>query len=224
MFLSPEILVFAALAFLLSCGVFLLLNNEFHGNFLPAMKRNFFSRSTEISFEGKRLVLDEGVHIPTRDTVFMYRNLKGELHGSVLEIGTGCGAFPVLVNSEEIEWVCTEIDKRALDNARRNFEMHGVRAETIVSDVFADVTGKYDFIVWNFPFIYGSGQIMKRFIHGLGKHLKKNGKAYLLSSLIMKSRYPDFEKDCKELGIRPKIIARGRYHVVPIYLYELEQT
>jgi len=201
--------------------VFEIFNRSFHGNLIPIMSKAVFGKDTKINFHGKALVLNKGVHHPTEDTFFLYRNLRGKLRGSVLEIGTGCGVLPVLMNGD-IEWVCTDLSENVLENADTNFSMHDVKAETIVANVFDGVQGNYDFIVWNFPFMVGSAHIMRKFVHGLRKHLKGNGKGYLISSWIMKRKYPDFNKDCDAHGIRSKIIARGRYFLVPIWLYELE--
>ena len=203
--------------------VFEIFNRSFHGNLIPIMSKAVFGKDTKINFHGKALVLNKGVHHPTGDTFFLYKNLKGKLKGSVLEIGTGCGVFPVLMNGD-IEWVCTDLSEKVLENADTNFSMHDVNAETIVANVFDGVQGNYDFVVWNFPFMVGSAHIMRKFVHGLRKHLKGNGKGYLISSWIMKRRYPDFDKDCEAQGIRSKIIARGRYFATPIWLYEMELT
>jgi hypothetical protein len=206
----------------MAMAVFIVVNSEYKGNFIPWIRR-MFSKSVQIRFRGKKLVLNEGAHIPTRDSLFMFKNLEDKgLKGDALEIGTGCGALPVLLDNKEMSWMCTEIHEKVLENARLNFRLHNIRAETVLSDVFDDVKGEYDFIIWNFPFIYGSQQIMRKFIHGLPSHLKESGTAYLLSSQIMKKRYPDFDKDCEAQGIRSRIIARGRYFLVPIWLYELE--
>ncbi|MFD9477528.1 MULTISPECIES: methyltransferase domain-containing protein [Streptomyces] len=69
-----------------------------------------------------------------------------------LEIGCGAGAAICTLAAElEGEFVGTDVDPQALTLARENAELHGVRAEFVVSDLFAGLTGTFDLIYANLP-------------------------------------------------------------------------
>ncbi|MBU0590764.1 methyltransferase [Candidatus Micrarchaeota archaeon] len=210
------------IAVILILVLFYIMNKKFQGNLIKIMQNKLFAKDIDIIFHGRKILLNAGSHPPTEDTVFFYKNLKDRLNGNVLEIGTGTGVFPILVGSKGIAWTCTDIDKKAIDNAGINFNRNEVTARTVLSNVFDSVNEKYDYIIWNFPYIVGSKEIMKKFICGLKMYLKDGGTAYISSSIIMKLKYADFEKDCEKLNIKRKIIARGYYFFVPIIVYELK--
>jgi len=76
---------------------------------------------------------------------------------SILDIGTGSGCILVslLVELADARGTGSDISEGALDVARANAKRHGVvtRARFIRSDWFEEISGRYDFIVGNPPYI-----------------------------------------------------------------------
>jgi release factor glutamine methyltransferase len=81
----------------------------------------------------------------------------GHSQPRLLDIGTGCGAIIVSLLAEwgEAHGVAVDISAEALDIARRNSEAHGVADRLILlrGDLFAPVTGLFDLVVSNPPYI-----------------------------------------------------------------------
>jgi ribosomal protein L3 glutamine methyltransferase len=69
--------------------------------------------------------------------------------------GSGCIGIGAAMVFEEAEVDLSDISEDALAVAESNIELHGVgdRVRTVKSDVFASVTGKYDVILSNPPYV-----------------------------------------------------------------------
>jgi release factor glutamine methyltransferase len=72
----------------------------------------------------------------------------------VLDMGTGSGVNAVLAAARASHVLAVDINPHAIDAARRNAERNGVadRVEVRHSDVFGNVDGTFDLIVFDPPF------------------------------------------------------------------------
>jgi release factor glutamine methyltransferase len=72
----------------------------------------------------------------------------------VLDLGTGSGVNAILAASRGATVVAVDINPHALEAARHNAAVNGVadRIEIRQSDVFSDVEGRFDLIVFDPPF------------------------------------------------------------------------
>ncbi|HET8660157.1 MAG TPA: class I SAM-dependent methyltransferase [Micromonosporaceae bacterium] len=72
----------------------------------------------------------------------------------VLGMGTGCGVNAILAASKGASVVAVDINPHAVAAARRNAERNGVADRIVIrhSDVFDDVDGVFDLIVFDPPF------------------------------------------------------------------------
>jgi 2-polyprenyl-3-methyl-5-hydroxy-6-metoxy-1,4-benzoquinol methylase len=119
-------------------------------------KMRTHKRPYEITLLRLPILVLPGVWSPAYDwsSQFHVENLP-EMSGLVvLEIGCGTGVISVFVaNAGAKRVVATDINETAVENARRNFERFGVQnGEVLLSDLFANVQGKYDVIIWNAPY------------------------------------------------------------------------
>ena len=73
----------------------------------------------------------------------------------VLDIGTGSGVIALSLAAERANWQVTasDISQDALDLAQENAEAIDVAIDFVQSDCFQAITGKYDIIVSNPPYI-----------------------------------------------------------------------
>ncbi|TVS99777.1 class I SAM-dependent methyltransferase [Amycolatopsis bartoniae] len=72
----------------------------------------------------------------------------------VLDVGTGSGVNAILAASKSRDVVAVDIHPRALEAARENAERNGVadRITVLHSDVFENVEGRFDLVVFDPPF------------------------------------------------------------------------
>ncbi|MCO4635484.1 methyltransferase [Streptococcus infantarius subsp. infantarius] len=158
-------------------------------------------------FRDLELAVDERVLIPRPETeelvdLVLKENSKADLR--VLDIGTGSGAIAISLKSARPDWQVTasDISQGALQLAEENSNLNQVSLDFVESDVFGQITGTFDVIISNPPYIaYGDKDevgmnvlasephlalfadedgfaIYRQIIEGAGEHLSENGKLY----------------------------------------------
>lgn len=92
---------------------------------------------------------------PRPETETLVEAALAEPFASVLDLGTGTGAILISLLTERpgTRGLGTEISPAALAVARENAKVMGVCADFLESDWFASVTGQFDLIVSNPPYI-----------------------------------------------------------------------
>ncbi|MCO4586564.1 methyltransferase [Streptococcus infantarius subsp. infantarius] len=158
-------------------------------------------------FRDLELAVDERVLIPRPETeelvdLVLKENSKADLR--VLDIGTGSGAIAISLKSARPDWQVTasDISQGALQLAEENSKLNQVSLDFVESDVFGQITGTFDVIISNPPYIaYGDKDevgmnvlasephlalfadedgfaVYRQIIEGAGEHLSENGKLY----------------------------------------------
>lgn len=161
----------------------------------------------KVYFRDLELAVDERVLIPRPETeelvdLVLKENSKADLR--VLDIGTGSGAIAISLKSARPDWQVTasDISQGALQLAEENSKLNQVSLDFVESDVFGQITGTFDVIISNPPYIaYGDKDevgmnvlasephlalfadedgfaIYRQIIEGAGEHLSENGKLY----------------------------------------------
>jgi hypothetical protein len=121
--------------------------------------QNSERESTSIQFEGREFWVDSLVFSPdtrlTNSSSMVSRFMPQSLEGKkVLDIGTGCGVLAVLSALKGANnVVATDIDSRAIDNARKNVAAYGLESKiTLVqTDLFNKIDDEFDLILANLP-------------------------------------------------------------------------
>lgn len=158
-------------------------------------------------FRDLELAVDERVLIPRPETeelvdLVLKENSKADLR--VLDIGTGSGAIAISLKAARSDWQVTasDISTEALQLAKENSVTNHVTLDFVESDVFSQVTGTFDVIISNPPYIAHDDKdevginvlasephlalfadedgfaIYRRIIEGAGDHLSEDGKLY----------------------------------------------
>ena len=109
-------------------------------------------------FHGHSFKVDERVLIPrpeTEELVDLILSENPNTNIKVLDIGTGSGAIALSLAAERANWQVTasDISQDALDLAQENAEAIDIAIDFVQSDCFQAITGKYDIIVSNPPYI-----------------------------------------------------------------------
>ena len=109
------------------------------------------------SFWGRDFEINENVLDPRGDTETLVELILDCEFDTLLELGTGSGAIAITILTEcpKASCVATDISKDALETASRNSKTYGVddRLKLLNSDWFQEITGKFDIIVSNPPYI-----------------------------------------------------------------------
>lgn len=109
------------------------------------------------NFMGLDFMVNEHVLIPRFDTEILVEEVMKFLHDgfSILDMctGSGCILLSLLKYSNDCKGVGVDISAEALAVANKNKEKLGIEVSFIESNLFEQVTGKYDIIVSNPPYI-----------------------------------------------------------------------
>ncbi len=113
-------------------------------------------------FYGINFIVTNQVLVPRPETEEMvsYLQKHAKTTQSVLELGTGSGAIAVAlkVASPKLHITATDISKPAIEVARLNAKSNNVRLSFIVSDMFNDVTGRFDIVTANLPYVVSAAR------------------------------------------------------------------
>nr|WP_205395964.1 peptide chain release factor N(5)-glutamine methyltransferase [Streptococcus lutetiensis] len=158
-------------------------------------------------FRDLELAVDERVLIPrpeTEELVDLVLKENGKADLRVLDIGTGSGAIAISLKSARPDWQVTasDISQGALQLAEENSKLNQVSLNFVESDVFSQITGTFDVIISNPPYIAYDDKdevgvnvlasephlalfadedgfaIYRQIIEGAAEHLSENGKLY----------------------------------------------
>lgn len=109
-------------------------------------------------FMGLTFKVNENVLIPRQDTELLVENVVDYLENderTVLDMCTGSGCIAISVDrlSKGSKVEAVDISEKALEVAQENNRLNNAKVTFIQSDLFTNVTGKYDIIVSNPPYI-----------------------------------------------------------------------
>ncbi|MEA2095878.1 MAG: peptide chain release factor N(5)-glutamine methyltransferase [Candidatus Cloacimonadota bacterium] len=111
----------------------------------------------ETEFYGCTIKVTPDVLIPRPETELLVEKIIHEEKevDNILEIGTGSGAIVIALakNMNEIKIDAVDISGSALKIAQQNAELNNVEINFFQSDIFENVTDKYDLIISNPPYI-----------------------------------------------------------------------
>lgn len=112
----------------------------------------------QAEFHGLVFKVDERVLIPRPETeelvdLILQENPPSNL--SVLDMGTGSGAIAISLKQARPDWqvMAGDISQEALEVAQENAKTNKTNVRFILTDIFRQVSGKYDIIVSNPPYI-----------------------------------------------------------------------
>ena len=151
----------------------------------------------------------------------------------VLDLGTGVGIQGIFAAKSAKKVVCVDINPQAVKCAKLNVKFHKLneKIKVLKSDLFSNIQGKFDLIIFNPPFRwfkprsmlergevdFGYGHLRK-FFNDIKNHLNKKGRALLVFSNSGDIRY--FEKLIVENKFKNKILDKKKINgwLYKIYL------
>jgi release factor glutamine methyltransferase len=113
-----------------------------------------------VEFSGSEFICDGRALIPRPETEFLVelvtrRLLRDAKISSVLDVGTGSGCIGLSLAKawRDAEVTLSDVSEDALELARLNAERLGLRPRFVRSDLFERITGVFDLIIANLPYI-----------------------------------------------------------------------
>lgn len=111
----------------------------------------------EQEFMGMTFKVNSNVLIPRQDTEVLVEEVLKSLEPDmdVLDVctGSGCILLGILKNAPTVHGTGSDVSKQALLVAKENAKLHGLEAEWVRGNLFDNVSGRFDVIVSNPPYI-----------------------------------------------------------------------
>lgn len=111
----------------------------------------------ESEFYGNHLLVSPAVLIPRPETEYLVQLIvdQHKENERILDIGTGSGCIPIALakNLKNATIEAVDISQDAIDIAKKNGMINNVSIKFYQSDLFSNVSGTFDVIVSNPPYI-----------------------------------------------------------------------
>ena len=143
---------------------------------------------------------DRDVYPPSDDSILLIESLEVRPGERVLEVGCGSGVVSIHCARNGCDVTAVDVNPKAVELAGRNAEANGVSFPISESDVYENVDGRFDTIVFNLPYlpVDEEGLLAKawsggpdglgplpRLLEGAPDHLNPGGRVVVVvSSLI----------------------------------------
>ncbi|EMO7185431.1 16S rRNA (guanine(1207)-N(2))-methyltransferase RsmC [Pluralibacter gergoviae] len=134
--------------------------------------------------------------------------------GKVLDVGCGAGVLSAVLasHSPKVRLSLCDVGASAVEASRATLAANGFEGEVFASNIFSDVTGRFDMIISNPPFHDGmqtSLEAAQQLIRGAVKHLNSGGELRIVANAFLP--YPQVLDDT--FGFHEVIAQTGRFKV-----------
>jgi len=186
----------------------------------------------EIFYNSLKLTIPGTVYAPAEDSYMLAASAFSA--GKVLEIGCGSGIVSLSwAKFNEVTGV--DINPDAVAASKENALKNNIKASFIQSDLFSNVEGKFDAILFNPPYLpteqseklrgkinhaFDGGAdgraVLTHFLDEFEKYLQPSGKLFLIQSSLN-----DYDKTIErlhELGFSTEIIEKNDFFFEKLYL------
>ena len=134
--------------------------------------------------------------------------------GKVLDVGCGAGVLSTVLasHSPKVRLTLCDVSAPAVEASKATLAANGLEGEVFASNVFSDVTGRFDMIISNPPFHDGlqtSLEATQMLIRGAVRHLSSGGELRLVANAFLP--YPALLDEV--FGFHEVIAQTGRFKV-----------
>ena len=173
-------------------------------------------------YYGIRLRLHPQVYEPAEDTFLLAESLEVEPGEKALDVGTGTGIIALLMARKAKHVLGVDVNPIAVELAKQNAELNGItNVEFKLSDLFGNVSGRFDVITFNAPYLPGEPEkpidlalvggetgreVIDRFIREVPDYLTENGRVYLVQSSI--TGIEETLERFKKASLNAEVVAR----------------
>lgn len=160
------------------------------------------------------------IYEPQEDSFLLQKYVRKYARGRVLDMGTGSGIQALTALEKTSDVLAVDLS----DDAVKYVRGKGVNAK--ISDLFSNVEGKFDLIIFNPPYLppdrydtdksTGGGiRIIDRFLSQAKKFLSKDGKILLVFSSLT----GDVDSLLKKYGYKFECLERQSHFFERLFVY-----
>jgi len=141
----------------------------------------------------------------------LLNNLELPKTKTVLEVGCGYGPIGIILKKIFlVDVTMVDVNKRALELCKKNIQLNEVDAKVLYSDVYENITNKYDFIISNPPIRAGKKVVYK--IFDCKNYLNSSGELWIV--IQKKQGAPSAIKEMKRLFGNCEIMGKDKGYYV----------
>lgn len=144
--------------------------------------------------------LFDDVYPPSEDSELLIRSLNVKKGERILEIGCGSGVISLHCAFNGCDVTSVDINPRAVECTRHNAEKNNIILKVFLSDLYENVEGSFDTIVFNLPYlpVDDEGMLAKAWsggedglgplpelLKGSDSHLNADGRIVVVTSSLM---------------------------------------
>jgi len=162
---------------------------------------------------------------PREDSFLLKTWVEKYAKGRVLDMGTGTGIQAITAKSQGCEVLACDINPEAAK------ALEGTGITFIQSDLFESITGKFDTIIFNPPYLPEEKEhkdialysgpngrnATEKFLHQVKKHLNPNGIVLLVQSTL--TGLPETEALLTQLGFEFEVVGSQSFFMEKIVVY-----
>lgn len=176
-------------------------------------------------YEGLKIKLHPQVYEPAEDTFLLARNLKIKEGDIALDVGTGTGIIALLMARKARFVLGVDVNPIAVELAKENAKINGItNVQFKLSNLFENVTGKFDIITFNAPYLPGEPEepidlalvggktgreVLDSFLEQFDNYLHEKGVVQIVQSSI--TGIEETLRKLESKGFTTEITARERY-------------
>ena len=176
-------------------------------------------------YEGLKIKLHPQVYEPAEDTFLLARNLKVKEGDIALDVGTGTGIIALLMARKARFVLGVDVNPIAVELAKENAKINGItNVQFKLSNLFENVTGKFDIITFNAPYLPGEPEepidlalvggktgreVLDSFLEQFDNYLHEKGVVQIVQSSI--TGIEETLRKLESKGFTTEITAKERY-------------
>lgn len=141
--------------------------------------------------------IKDGVYSPSDDTFLLLEIMDLDGDENVLEIGCGSGFISLHCALKGCKVMSVDLSRKAIENTLYNANRNGLDIDTAVMDMFSGLSGRWDVIIFNPPYLPNENglefdhrwdggergdEALTRFLSEAQKYLKEEGYVYTVFS------------------------------------------
>ena len=142
----------------------------------------------------------DDVYPPSDDSILLIESLEVKSGERILEIGCGSGVVSIHCAKNGCSVTAVDINPSAVECTKENAQLNGVDIDVRLSDLFENISERFDTIVFNLPYlpVIDEGELAKawsggedgmgplpRLIAEANDHLLENGRVVVVVSSLM---------------------------------------